>query len=96
MEVIDKQAVIDILATMQGLCTSKDALIQNSKIWQQIKDLPPAGHPIGHWIDIDTQAYTWKVRCSNCGHERSMMSTQGVYPNFCEHCGANMRGKNNE
>lgn len=42
MEVIDKQAAIDILATMQRLCTSKEALIQNSKIWQQIKDLPPA------------------------------------------------------
>ena len=41
MEVIDKQAAIDILATMQGLCTSKEALVQNSKIWQQIKDLPP-------------------------------------------------------
>ena len=41
MEVINKQAAIDILATMQGLCTSEEALIQNSKIWQQIKDLPP-------------------------------------------------------
>lgn len=49
--------------------------------------------PRGHWIDIDMQAYTWKVRCSNCGNERSMMSTQGVYPNFCEHCGADMKGE---
>lgn len=39
-DLIDRQAVIEILATMQGRCTSKSALIQNSKIWQQIKDMP--------------------------------------------------------
>ena len=61
-----------------------------------LSSMPSAGHSIGHWIDIDMQVYTWKIRCSNCGHERSMMSTQGVYPNFCEHCGADMRGKSNE
>ena len=41
-DLIERQAAIDMLATMQGLCTSKVALIQNSKIWQQIKDLPSA------------------------------------------------------
>lgn len=45
----------------------------------------------GKWIDIDSQLYTWKVRCDQCGNERSMMSTQGEYPNFCENCGADMR-----
>lgn len=44
----------------------------------------------GHWIDMDEQSYTWKVRCSVCGHERSMLSTQGEYPNYCENCGARM------
>ena len=44
----------------------------------------------GHWIDIDSQLYTWKARCDRCGHERSMMSTQGKYPKFCEGCGAEM------
>ena len=42
MDLIGRQAVIDVLAAMQGRCTSKAALIQNSKIWQQIKDLPSA------------------------------------------------------
>ena len=42
MDLISRQAVIDVLAAMQGRCTSKAALIQNSKIWQQIKDLPSA------------------------------------------------------
>ena len=51
-------------------------------------DAEPVRH--GKWIDIDEQIYTWKVRCSCCGHERSMMSTQGNYPNYCEACGARM------
>ena len=44
----------------------------------------------GYWIDMDEQSYTWKIRCSCCGHERSMMSTQGEYPNYCENCGCRM------
>ena len=48
---IERQDVINILATMQGRCTSKAALIQNSKIWQQIKDLPSAQQ----WTPIKTR-----------------------------------------
>lgn len=51
-------------------------------------DAVPVRH--GKWIDIDEQSYTWKIRCSCCDHERSMMSTQGTYPNYCENCGARM------
>ena len=54
-------------------------------------DAEPVRH--GHWIDIDSESYTWKVRCSECGHERSMMSTQGEYPKYCEECGAKMDGE---
>ena len=54
-------------------------------------DAVPVKH--GKWIDIDEQTYTWKVRCSCCGNERSMMSTQGKYPNYCEECGARMDGE---
>lgn len=39
---ISRNAAIDILATTQGSCTSKAALVQNSKIWKQIKNLPSA------------------------------------------------------
>ena len=52
-DTISRQAAIEVLAAMQGQCTSKAALIQNSKIWQQIKDLPSA----------DVQPV---VRCKNC------------------------------
>ena len=51
-DLIERQAAIDMLATMQGRCTSKAALIQNSKIWQQIKDLPSA-EP--QWIPCSEQ-----------------------------------------
>lgn len=50
----------------------------------------------GKWIDIDSQMYTWKVRCDQCGHERSMMSTQGRYPRYCENCGARMDGEDEQ
>ena len=50
-DTISRKAAIDLLAAMQGRCTSKAALIQNSKIWQQIKALPSAQR----WIPIKTR-----------------------------------------
>lgn len=41
-DLISRDAVIEMLAAMQGRCNTKVALVQNSKIWQQIKDLPSA------------------------------------------------------
>ena len=37
---IDADALIEILAVMQGRCNTKTELIHNSKIWQQVKDMP--------------------------------------------------------
>ena len=54
-------------------------------------DAVPVVH--GRWIDMDSETYTWKIRCSKCGHERSMMSTGQTYPMYCEDCGARMDGK---
>ena len=48
----------------------------------------------GRWIDIDSEMYTWKIRCNKCGHERSMMSTGQIYPMYCENCGTRMDGDN--
>lgn len=39
-DLVSRDAVIEILAAMQGRCDTKAALVQNSKIWQQVKDLP--------------------------------------------------------
>lgn len=45
-----KDDVIEMLSSMQGRCNTRTALVQNSKIWQQIKDLSS--------IDI--------IKCNDC------------------------------
>lgn len=90
---ISRQAAIDVLATMQGLCTSKTALVQNSKIWQQIKDLPSADvQPVrhGHWLRTGrTNAYGgFEVECSVCND--NVMITNIEYEHYCRNCGARM------
>lgn len=81
------------LISRQALCeyalNQKDKSITPNEIMRF-----PSAEPVKHgkWIDIDEQTYTWKIRCSCCGYERSMLSTQGKYPNYCEACGADMRG----
>lgn len=85
---------IDADAYLKKVCTYNETGCGGCKLQtmcpvdEPIVDAVPVRH--GKWIDIDEQSYTWKVRCSVCGHERSMMSTQGEYPNYCEHCGARM------
>ena len=93
-DLIDRQMVIDMLATMQGRCTSKVALIQNSKIWQQIKDMPSAQpeRKKGKWINEDSIYET--VTCSVCHGVRRDNRINHI--NFCNCCGADMRGENNE
>lgn len=89
MRLIDKDMLIEILGVMQGLCDTKAALIQNSKIWQQVKDLPTVdAEPVRHgkWIDRNGAivAPFWeRYECSECG-ARSDNS------NYCPNCGARM------
>lgn len=80
----------------EGADGDESALYKATDIYKAIGEVPvmdaePVRH--GRWIDIDSQMYTWKVRCDQCGHERSMMSTQGRYPKYCENCGAKMGEK---
>lgn len=90
-DLISRKAAIDVLATMQGLCTSKAALVQNSKIWKQIKDLPS--------VQQERKTGWWMIRegisdaqCSEC-----KMYFRDVYDMdnsdaFCRHCGTKMEG----
>ena len=91
--------LIDADALMKDICSSvKEMMDMNIVVdahdlwdklyyaWENAPSLDLVKY--GHWIDIDSESYTWKVRCSECGHERSMMSTQGKYPKYCEECGA--------
>ena len=50
-DLISKTAVIEILSTMQGRCDTKAALVQNSKIWQQVKDMPTVEAIPVEWIN---------------------------------------------
>lgn len=72
MDLISRQAVIDVLAAMQGRCTSKAALIQNSKIWQQVKDLP----------SVQTEI----IRCKDCKHwiQQTNYAGSPLSFGFCE------------
>ena len=77
-DLISRDSVIEILAAMQGRCDTKAALVQNSKIWQQIKDLPNAQSEFdsGLYVDgfddgykqgkIDAQSEI--IRCKDCKH----------------------------
>lgn len=58
-----------------------------------IKALEQPEQKKGQWIDIVVANYKWMIRCNKCGHLRNMISTNGIYPKFCENCGADMRGE---
>lgn len=59
-DLISRKAAIEVLAEMQGRCTTKEALIQNSKIWQQIKALPSAQPEIIRCKDCKYQDENWR------------------------------------
>ena len=91
-DLISRQAAIDALETVKSCLVEEEHQFLDCLI-SDMKKLPSAEPERKHekWIDIDEQTYTWKIRCSCCGYERSMLSTQGKYPNYCEACGADMR-----
>ena len=87
-DLISRGKLFNLLAPVQTLGEAY-GIIQG----METVDAVPVVH--GRWIDIDSETYTWKIRCSKCGHERSMMSTGQIYPMYCENCGARMDGKGN-
>lgn len=102
-DLISRQAAIEVLAEMQGRCTTKEALIQNSKIWQQIKDLPSAepDRKKGKWIYGEDEYGIDGYHCDKCGffvpwdYVHKFINYIEDY-NFCPSCGADMRGSSNE
>ena len=66
-----------------------------------IRSVPSADRPQGEWIDdgldgigIMGVEYRWH-KCSQCGF-RISKSPSAYYPNFCEACGARMKGADDE
>ena len=55
----------------------------------------------GQWIPINKQLGSdadghWTARylqCSECNYERRHSWLRGEHPNYCENCGADMRGE---
>lgn len=82
-----KRSIAVAILTEKLIETTLDKIIDEQPTIEERKK--------GKWIDIDSEIYTWKVRCDKCGYERSMMSTQGKYPKFCEECGAKIEGVEN-
>ena len=101
MRLIDAGAFKEYI---RGACEEMSHVYKDGGKWAKritedfcmdIDEQPTIEERKGKWIDIDSEIYTWKVRCDKCGYERSMMSTQGKYPKFCEECGAKMEGGSN-
>ena len=100
MRLIDADALIDVLAEMQGLCQTKAALVQNSKIWQQVKDMPTIVQPErkkGKWIRHDEIKNVYGgicIECSECGEKYVVQHI--LDEKYCRNCGADMRGEQDE
>lgn len=94
MRLIDKDALIKILAEMQGRCATKAALVQNSKIWRRVKDMPTVdAEPVRHGRWNETNFI--KVReCSCCHAQWGMYSIEEF--DYCPTCGAKMDARKEE
>ena len=92
---IAKDDLIELLSDMQGRCGTRAELRQNSKIWQQVKDMPTADVvPVGrgHWIRTGrTNVYGGiELVCSECGAHVMVQHIEDEL--YCRHCGAYMFG----
>ena len=73
-----------------------DTTYERSQVEEMLKSLPSVTpiRPKGKWIEkVDEEtAYskTWHYECSECGKNNTCF---GGNPNFCPHCGADMRGE---
>ncbi len=52
----------------------------------------------GKWKKIGEEYYNWSshnvIKCSLCGYVKD--TSHEIFPYFCEQCGADMRGEDNE
>ena len=96
-DLIDRQAAIEAATKFRVNPGGEFFEAIKRVIRRELKALPAAQpeRKKGRWNDIDAETYTWKIRCDQCGHERSMLSTGQTYPRFCENCGSDMRGDSN-
>lgn len=103
MDLIERKKLIEILAEMQGRCATKAALVQNSKIWQQVKDMPTIeAEPVRHskWIPkivkICGIEHELGMKCERCGEEALSAEGDDFLTDYCPCCGARMDKREEE
>ena len=94
-DIIDRKAAIDALryAENHAFNSFYQCLIKAHKI---IAELPTARpeRKNGKWVRCDTDGLRDVCKCSECG---AMIDIQEEFRSFfCYHCGADMRGKQDE
>ena len=58
-------------------------------------DAVPVRH--GEWIDVEHAPNDmWYCICSVCGEKQTVEIVKLIHFNYCPHCGADMRGKEND
>ena len=73
------------------------AWYKSQDIYKALENVPSADRPQGEWIVKDGAFY-----CSCCGNDSAGLSEDDVYvydvplPNYCQHCGAHMKGADDE
>lgn len=80
-----------------GLSNSGELLVVRNNIWEDAFEFIPIieNKPKGEWIKesdykVMGDGYMWE--CSECGN-RVYVDSNGLFPNYCEDCGADMRGE---
>ena len=91
---------IDNAPTVEPEITEEQAIDTLHKTgWLIIHDKEMSERPQGEWIEVEKQGKTGDGRiftytvvvCSECGEQFDLEGEK-----FCPHCGADMRGDNNE
>lgn len=94
MDLIERDKLIEILAEMQGRCATKAALVQNSKIWRKVKDMPTVeAEPVRHGRWNETNYYHLR-ECSCCHTMWGIYSVEAF--DCCPTCGARMDERTEE
>lgn len=98
MRLIDADALEKELCDTCGSCDIEKSHI-NCQVIEIIKDMPTIeSKPVicAEWEDISHITFEPTMRCSECWVDFPIPvkdNGECVYPNYCPHCGADMRGE---
>ncbi len=96
-DLIRRSDVIATIGVMYERCDTYDITDYRDLMLESVKVLPSADRPSGEWIDdieAESNGYYW-ANCSQCGLQIDVHENRGYY-NYCPHCGARMKGADDE